>query len=354
MARLSPPIATEEKMRYNSFIMNKADDRKSAVKKLKTLVYTSKQQVEDFRKNIDKKFAKKLLPNHVECSEQEYANIQCDVLSPEIYSLHRIMIYVHGGSFVGGSKAAWRGFCSSLAAATSCRIVVPEYRLAPAYAFPAAVEDLQNVFRNVFTEEQVACSLDSADGKTQESPEIIIAADGSGASQAMALILSLRERYRACIKQVILFSPWLSLSPNSALIKNKKARDEIISPDALRKSGDIYTYSGNLENPMVSPIFISEETLQKLPPIFIQMGGKEVLLEDAKTFQKIMSGTGNDCQLDVWPDMMFMFQMADEYLAESHLAIEKVGKLITFRRESADEQTLNRSPELESGVTVEA
>lgn len=334
--------------------MNKADDRKSAIKKLKTLVYSSKQQVEDFRKNVDKKFIKAILPNHVECSEQEYANIQCDVLAPEIYSLHRIMIYIHGGSFVGGSRQAWRGFCASLAAATSCRIVVPDFRLAPAYAFPAAVEDLQAVFRNVFTEEQVACSLDSVDGKTQESPEVIIAADGSGASQAMALILSLRERYRSCIKQVILFSPWLSLSPNSSIIKNKKIRDEIISGEALRKSGDIYTYSGNLENPMVSPIFISEETLQKLPPIFIQMGEKEVLLEDAKTFQKLMTRAGSVCQLDVWPDMMFMFQMADEFLAESHLAIEKVGKLITFKREAADEQTLTRSPVLENSITVEA
>lgn len=334
--------------------MNKADDRKAAVKKLRTLVYSPKQQIEDFRKNIDKKFSRSLLPNHVEWSEQAYANVQCDVLIPELYSLHRIMIYVHGGSFVGGSRAAWRDFCSTLAAATSCRIVVPEYRLAPAYAFPAAVEDLQSVFRNVFTEEQVACSLDSVDGKTQESPEIIIAADGSGASQAMALILSLKERYRSCIKQVILFSPWLSLSPNSALIKNKKSRDEVISGEALRRSGDIYTYSGNLENPMVSPMFITQEALVNFPPVFIQMGEKEILLEDAKTFQQILKKAGNVCELDVWPEMMFMFQMADEFLAESHLAIEKVGKLVTFQREAADEQTLTRCPALESGVAVEA
>ena len=333
--------------------MNKADDRKSAIKKLRVLAYSAKQQVEDFRKNIDQRFSCSILPNHVECSEQNYANIQCDVLIPEMYSLHRIMIYVHGGSFVGGSRRAWREFCASLAAATSCRIVVPEYRLAPAYAFPAAVEDLQSVFRNVFTEEQVACSLDSVDGK-QLSPEIIIAADGSGASQAMALILSLRERYRSCIKQVIFFSPWLSLSPNSALIKNKKARDEVMSSEVLRRSGDIYTYSGNLENPMVSPMYIEEDALENFPPVFIQMGEKEILLEDAKTFQQILKKAGNVCELDVWPDMMFMFQMADEFLAESHLAVERVGKLVTFQREAADELTLTRSPALESGVTVEA
>ena len=334
--------------------MKNLADRKSAVKKLRSLVYTPRQQIEDFRKNIDKKFSCPILPNHVECSEQDYANIQCDVLVPEMYSSHRIMIYVHGGSFVGGSKNSWREFCATLAAATSCRIIVPEYRLAPAYAFPASVEDLQSVFRNVFTEEQVACSLDSVDGKAPLSPEIIIAADGSGASQAMALILSLRERYRSCIKQVIFFSPWLSLSPNSALIKNKKNRDEILSSEALRSSGDIYTYSGNLENPMVSPMFITEEALENFPPVFIQMGEKEMLLEDAKAFQQIFKKAGKVCELDVWPDMMFMFQMADEYLPESHLAIERVGKLVTFKREAVDEQTLSRAPILENSITAEA
>lgn len=330
------------------------NDRKAAVKKLRTLVYSPKQQIEDFRKDLDKKLSRSILPNHVECSEQIYGSVSCDILVPEMYSMHKIMIYVHGGCFVGGSRKAWREFCASLAAATSCRIALPEYRLAPAYAFPAAVEDLQSVFRNVWTEEQVSCSLDSTDAKTQEAPEIIVAADGSGASLAMSLILSLKERYRACIKQVILFSPWLNLSPNSALLKNKKSRDEVLHSESIRRCGDIYTYSGNLENPMVSPMFISDEALVNFPPIYIQMGQKEILLEEAKEFQKKLQKAGCACDLDVWPEMMFMFQMADEFLAQSHLAIEKIGKFVTFKREEADEQTSKRSPALESGVTVEA
>ena len=122
------------------------------------------------------------------------------------------MIYVHGGSFVGGSRSAYRSFCASIANATSCRVVVPEFRLAPAYTFPNGIEDLQAVFRSVFTEEQIARSLDSSNPKKPEQPEILIAADGSGASLAMALILNLRERYRECISRVILFSPWLNLT----------------------------------------------------------------------------------------------------------------------------------------------
>lgn len=316
--------------------MNKNDNRKAAIKKLRTLVFSTKQDAESFRRTIDEQFSCAILPNCVECNEQKMAEIPCDMLVPELYSLNKIMIYIHGGCFVGGSKKAWRSFCASLAAATSCRIVVPEFRLAPENAHPAALEDLQNVFRAVFTEEQIACSLNSEED--QALPEIIIAADGSGASQAMALILSLRERYRNCIKQVILFSPWLNFSEHSQIIKNKKSRDEILTGECLRRSAEIYTNGENLESPLVSPLSIPAESLNNFPPVFIQIGSREILLDDAKEFQKMISEAGGVCQLDVWDDMIFMFQMADEFLAESHLAVERAGQLVRLKTDSADEQ----------------
>ncbi|MBD5435312.1 MAG: alpha/beta hydrolase [Treponema sp.] len=325
--------------------MNKNDDKKSAIKKLRSLAFSTKQEVEIFRRTIDEKFSCAILPNSVECNEQKFAEIPCDMLVPEIYSLNKIMIYIHGGCFVGGSKKAWRSFCASLAAATSCRIVIPEFRLAPENAHPAALEDLQNVFRAVFTEEQIACSLNSEE--EQALPEIIIAADGSGASQAMALILSLRERYRNCIKQVILFSPWLNFSANSQIIKNRKSRDEILAGECLKRSSEIYANGENLESPLISPMFITAESLKNFPPVFIQIGSREILLEDAKEFQKIISEAGGVCQLDVWEDMIFMFQMADEFLAESHLAVERVGRLVRLQTEIPDEDTLKLAPILD-------
>ena len=225
---------------------------------------------------------------------------------------------------------------------------------APTYTFPKGIEDLQLVFRSVFTEEQIARSLDSANPRKPENPEIIIAADGSGASIALALLLNLRERYRECISRVILFSPWLNLTADSPLIKEKKVHDEIMSGDCLRRSSDIYTYETNLSNPLVSPILATKEQLTGFPPVFIQIGEKEILLEDAKQFQRNLHNAGCGCELDIWPDMMFMFQMADEYLEESHLAIEKIGKLITYHEEKIDELTLTRSPVLESSLDSEA
>jgi acetyl esterase/lipase len=162
----------------------------------------------------------------------------------------------------------------------------------------------------------------------QASPEIIIAADSSGASLALALMINLKEHIRKNIKCLALFSPWVDLSPESAVYKSKKNDDPVISNSGYRRSADLYTYTSNLKNPLVSPVYAPEESFRDFPPLFIQMGGKEALLADVERFCNKLKNASVPYILDVWEDMMHMFQMADEYLAESHLAIERVGKYI--------------------------
>ena len=332
------------------------NDRKGAIKKLKLLTYGAKSKVtvEDFREKLDENYRSVFNPNGVECTEHKYGNVDCDVLAPEIYSSNRIMLYIHGGSFVGGSRVAYRSLCSSLATKCFCRTVVPEYRLAPTYPYPAANEDIQSVFRALFTEEQVNSSLDAEKGEKPKLPEILIAADGSAASIACSLILNLRDKYRSCIKHLILFSPWLDVSSTSPLISQKKQRDEVMSGEILKKSSLVYTYESNLVNPFVSPLYAEEEMLKHFPPVYIQMGEKEILLNDAKTFCEKLKRCGNECVLDVWPDMVFMFQMADEYFKESHLAIDRIGKVITEQLTGERTTKVTNTPKLENSLRAEA
>ena len=112
-------------------------DRKAAVKKLKALVLSPKNEVEAFRSKLEKKFKADFIPNHVERTEKKIGGVKCDILVPEIFASNRIVIYVHGGSFVGGSRDSWRSFCSIFANAVSAKVVVPEFRLAPSYPFPS-------------------------------------------------------------------------------------------------------------------------------------------------------------------------------------------------------------------------
>lgn len=322
------------------------DNRKAAVKKLKLFSYNPKVNVNVFRQRIDEAFYTPILPNNVERQERNYGGVICDVLAPELYSSKRVMFYIHGGSFVGGSRAAYRGFCSVLANKCFCRVVVPEYRLAPVNAFPASIEDVQSVFRSLFTEEQIDRSLDS------EVPEFIIAADGAGASIAMALLLNLKDKFRKCIKKVVLFSPWLNLSKSSVLFNSKKKNcDEILSSDLIQNCASLYTYESNLENPLVSPLLAANNLLEGFPPVYIQCGGKEILLSDIKAFEALFKQLGLECRLDVWPEMMHLFQMADEYLDDAHKALDKLSAVISgIDSENFERQTYENKPCLENSL----
>ena len=330
------------------------NDRKSAIKKLRLLTYNSKSNLDLFRQKMEEAYSTVFLPNKVELSEYKYGNIDCDILSPEMYSSNRVMIYVHGGCFSGGSRKTYRAFCSSLATKCYCRVVIPEFRLSPAYPCPAAIEDIQAVFRSLFTEEQIQASLNTEKGTTPKMPEIIIAADGSGATIACALLYNLRERYKTCISHVVLFSPWLDLSPSSKIMSSKKISDDVLTLDVFKKSVTDYTYTENTKISSVSPLLADDEQLKGFPPTLIQMGSKEILLDDAKEFAARLKENGNKCELDIWKGMMFMFQMADEYLHESHLALDKVGKVVTQDLAGAESVEIENKPKLEHSLHSEA
>ena len=330
------------------------NDRKAAIKKLKLLTYNSKSNLDSFRQKMEEAYSTVFLPNKVELSDYKYGNIDCDILSPEMYSSNRVMIYVHGGCFSGGSRKTYRAFCSSLATKCYCRVVIPEFRLSPAYPCPAAIEDIQAVFRSLFTEEQIQASLNTEKGTTPKMPEVIIAADGSGATIACALLYNLRERYKTCISHVVLFSPWLDLSPSSKIMSSKKISDDVLTLDVFKKSVTDYTYTENTKISSVSPLLADDEQLKGFPPTFIQMGSKEVLLDDAKEFAARLKENGNKCELDIWKGMMFMFQMADQYLHESHLALDKVGKIVTQDLAGAESVEIENKPKLEHSLHSEA
>lgn len=308
--------------------MNSRRNRQLAIKKLKNLIFTSKSNVEKFRLKMDETFSSVFLPNRVECSEVSYDGIKCDLLMPELYSSRKLIIYIHGGSFVGGSRKAYRPFCAAIAHASSCRVIVPEFRLAPTHPFPASLEDIQTMYRSLYTEEQITQALNSEGNDEVQMPEIYIMADGSGASQALALMHSLNGKFRASVQMILLLSPWLDITAGSEKIAAKKSKDEVLTGEDLKMAGDVYTYEANLSNPQVSPLMIDPEKIKDFPPVYIQMGEKELLAGDAQKYKFLLQKAGVNCEIDFWPDMIYMFQLADEYLEESHLAVEKIGKII--------------------------
>lgn len=287
-------------------------NRRAAVKKIKQLIYTPKSDTSIFRKKIEDSFSVVSIPNNVECVEKEIGAVVCDELTPIVCAENRIMIYIHGGSFVGGSRVSWRGFCASLSDASSTKIILPEFSLAPEHPFPAAINEIKRVISEV----------------EKQGFEIILAADASGATIALALAGELIRAGKQFLKQIVLFSPWFDISEKSLIFSVKKASDEVVNAEAIQRSADVYTYKSNLQNPLVSPMYISSEILSKFPPVYIQCGEREILLPEICKFSERLNNLNVENEVDIWPNMIHLFQMADEYLPEAHLAIEKLGKKI--------------------------
>ena len=311
-----------------------SNDRRAAVKKLRSFYLSPKIDINDFRLRLEENFSSVFLPNNVEREEKSCRLTKYDVLSPEIFASNRILLYIHGGSFVGGSRAAYRPFVSALANATASKAFLPEFRLAPAHPFPASLEDVQEVFQEIYIQTETSLSLSADVGDTNKNPEIIIMADTSGASIAFALLFGMDEKALKAVRQVVLFSPWLDFSEENDMFTAKKVSDEVFTADSVRLASEHYTYQENWKNPLVSPLKADRSLLSKMPPVYIQMGEKEIFYDDALVLQAMLRNFGRKCELDIWKKMMPMFQLADEELSESHLAVEKIGKLITAKDHS--------------------
>jgi len=301
-----------------------SNDRRAAIKKLKSFYLSPKVDINDFRAKINETFSEVFLPNNVDSEEKVFRGTKYDILSPEMFASNRVLLYIHGGSFVGGSRVAYRAFVSALANVTSSKAYLPEFRLAPAHPFPAGLEDVKLVFQEAYSETEKTLGEGS-------SPEFLIVADSSGASMALAFLYELDEKFRSSVRHLILISPWLDFSEENEIFKSKKNSDEIFTAESIRLCAEHYTYSENWKNPLVSPLKAQREQLAKLPPVFIQCGEKEIYFKSMLNFQGLVKAAGGKCEIDVWPKMPPLFQLADENLSESHLAVEKIGKLITAK-----------------------
>lgn len=308
-----------------------SSDRRAAVKKLRNFYLSPKIDLSVFRSRIDEAFSSFFLPNDVDFKEETFGDIKCDVISPTIFASNRIMLYIHGGSFVGGSRAAYRPFVSALANATASKAYLPELPLAPETRFPKSLEPVARLFNSLYS---MMRARGLQGGSDDGEPEIVIMADTSGASIAFALLFGIKEEFRRFVRQVVLFSPWLDFSDDNDMFTSKKVSDEIFTADSVRLAREYYTEQKNYSDPRVSPLKAPRESLSEFPPVFIQMGGKEIFYDDAVIFRSMLRNVGRKCELDVWKSMMPMFQMADEELSESHLAIERVGRLITAKDHS--------------------
>ncbi len=296
----------------NTDSINPGAALREAVRRYRKTVFSPKTPVKSFRASFDEAFGTVMLPNNIDRKEVDAGTVKADLLVPELAIGDRTILYAHGGGFIAGSRKASRNLCASLAHEAASRLLLPEYRLAPEYPFPSAVEDLFHAYKWL---------LDSGIAPS----DVIFAGDGSGANLALSLVHYL-QKYRTPLPGAVLaISPWVDLACQTDAFTRRKNADPLFSRDVLSHLATLYTYQDNFANPLVSPIHGEYEAF---PPLYVQCGSREILIDDARDLVSRVRAAGGNATLDVQEDMWHLFQAADALTPRAHLAVRALGEWI--------------------------
>jgi acetyl esterase/lipase len=225
-----------------------------------------------------------------------------------------VILYLHGGCYGMGSVETHRELMTRIAIASSMKLIGINYRLAPANPFPAAVEDAAAAYRWLLE---------------QGMQRIVIAGDSAGAGLELAMTLKMRDEAVPIPAAIACISPWVDLALTGDSMESRAAEDPIVSHGMLSGWAKLYLGNNDLRTPLASPLYAD---LRGLPPLLIQVGSAEVLLDDATRLSEKASAAGVEARLEVWPEMIHVWHSFAAVLAEGREAIAGIGR---FLREHA-------------------
>ena len=236
------------------------------------------------------------------------------VAAPGIDS-QRAVLYLHGGGDAIGSIITHRRLAYALSAASSARVLLIDYRLAPEHPFPAAVDDAAKAWRWLLQQ-----------GFT--SDRLAIAGDSAGGGLTIATLVNLRDRKLGLPACAVAISPWIDLEGQGASITTRAAQDPMVQKAGLLWMAGLYLAGKDPRTPLAAPLHAD---LTGLPPVLVQVGTAETLLDDATRLAEKLYRAGGDVRLAVWPDMLHVFPFFAPILSEGRDGCREIGQFIRDR-----------------------
>ena len=264
------------------------------------------------RTRLDQLTGASLLPRGTTVAEQAIAGVPAKVVSSRAAGSHPTVIHFHGGGYCVGSARTVRSWAAHLSAQAGCRVVLPEYRLAPENPHPAALEDARAV-------------LKALSGET-EPGSVVVSGDSAGGGLALALVLWMREEGLELPAGCILLSPWLDLGLDRRAVPDLVRRDVLLSPDWLDACARAYADPSVWAGHLVSPLRAAHSGL---PPLLIQAGTDELLAPDAESLAASASAAGVDVTYTRWPRMWHDFALQPGLLAAADSALTQASWFVS-------------------------
>ena len=224
----------------------------------------------------------------------------------------RVLLYLHGGGYISGSAKSSRPILATLARNFGFPAFSLEYRLAPEHRFPAGLDDAVAGYRWL-----LASGIDPK--------RIAVAGDSAGGGMALALALRLRDAGEPLPRCLVCLSPWTDMTGSGDSIIANSRRDPMFVSEDIERYANVYLGEHAPRDPLASPLFAD---LRGLPPMLIQVGRNEVLLDDAVALHEKVIAAGGESQLHIYAHVPHGWHYGAPFVPETRQALKEVADFI--------------------------
>jgi epsilon-lactone hydrolase len=281
-----------------------AQELEAVKAKIKALPPSHTQAIGDLRKLADKAIRAFPVGQDTRIETVTIGQREAERLTPAGADNTACLLYLHGGGYAIGSPRSHRHLAADLAARTGIMALVPDYRLAPEHPFPAAVDDALAAYRSLI-------DAGIAPGR------IVIAGDSAGGGLTVSCLLAARAAALPMPAAAACLSPWADMTASGTSYRDKAEADVLVTQRDLTRYGSAYLGPTPATAPLASPALAD---LQGLPPLLIQVGGEEMLLDDARLLAAKAKASGVAAQLEEWPGMLHVWHWYWPVLEEGRQA----------------------------------
>jgi monoterpene epsilon-lactone hydrolase len=231
-----------------------------------------------------------------------------------------LVLYFHGGVYVIGDAFLAADLASEVGRRTQAKVISVDYRLAPEHPFPAAVDDALAAYEALL-DDGIAPS------------DIVLAGESAGGGLAIATMVSARDRGLPMPAAAYVMSPYVDLTLAGETMRTKRQVDPLFTRELLQARVTDYTAGQDAALELISPIFAD---LSGLPPLIIQAGSHELLLDDAVRLAQRAASADVEITLEVTPGVPHVFQAYHAILDEGAAALDRAGQLLSARLSGAE------------------
>ncbi len=251
-------------------------------------------------------------PGGVDYFEDALAGTPCLWAVPKGCAEDRVLLSLHGGGCVTGSRYSHRKLFAHIARAVGCRALIVDYRRAPEHQHPSQVNECLAVYEALLAQ-------------GIEPGHIATVGDSAGGNLATSVVLAAREKGLPLPAAVMPLSPWYDMEATAPSFEQNAAVDRLITRDLSLNMSQMFIGETSPREPLCNPLHAD---YAGFPPTYIQVGGYEAIMDDSTRVAERAKAAGVDVRCDVFPEMQHVFQFMAGRAPEADEAIGKLAQWV--------------------------